>query len=355
MVEVSRTRLGDPEPRGRYEVLLGGFELREGLPAPGDLPLDEAFGLVVEALWRQAGAGTVSDASVRTHTKTIDQLRRFAAARGAARFADLDTDLVAAWVNSRLGLRSRDPKGPASLATRQFRRSTARLVFRTAYAIGVHDRNPAAEIVLPIRAPRYVDYSLTDADIERCRTVAYRRAGETRLPAALALALAGASTSEIAAARVGDVRLGRAVVWLHDGDTYAVPRWARLDEWAAEALRRRIAVLAARAEDPAVLAGTRLVYTPRHDGVYKRSQQAAACNAISAVLRLAGLADQPGRRPTSITEWVARRVFAETGRVEAVAARLGMISLDAAAHLVGHDWRREPFTVPAPDTQDQQR
>jgi len=32
-------------------------------------------------------------------------------------------------------------------------------------------------------------------------------------------------------------------------------------------------------------------------------------------------------------------VWGATGRVEAVAARLGMSSLDRAAHLVGYDWR----------------
>ena len=41
----------------------------------------------------------------------------------------------------------------------------------------------------------------------------------------------------------------------------------------------------------------------------------------------------------SINEYVAARVFAETGRVEAVAARLGLARLDVAAHLVGYDWR----------------
>jgi len=49
----------------------------------------------------------------------------------------------------------------------------------------------------------------------------------------------------------------------------------------------------------------------------------------------------------SLREWLAAKVFAETGRVEAVAARLGMASLDAAAHLVGYNWTRE-FDIDAP-------
>lgn len=43
-------------------------------------------------------------------------------------------------------------------------------------------------------------------------------------------------------------------------------------------------------------------------------------------------------RAESIREWLAARVFAQTGSLEAVAVRLGMSSLDTAAHLVGYDW-----------------
>jgi hypothetical protein len=55
-------------------------------------------------------------------------------------------------------------------------------------------------------------------------------------------------------------------------------------------------------------------------------------------------------RVASITEYVARRVFLETGRVEAVAARLGLRKLDDAAHLCGYDWQAE-MRQPGPGEQ----
>ncbi len=59
------------------------------------------------------------------------------------------------------------------------------------------------------------------------------------------------------------------------------------------------------------------------------------------VLKAAGLDDLPGVTPSSVSLSVALDVYAETGRVEAVAARLGLSSLDTAASIVGADttWR----------------
>ena len=69
---------------------------------------------------------------------------------------------------------------------------------------------------------------------------------------------------------------------------------------------------------------------------------------ITKALDRAGL-KQPGHiRVAAINEYVAAKVFAQTGRVEAVAARLGMRSLDAAAHLLGLDWRAQ-YAPPGPE------
>ena len=48
---------------------------------------------------------------------------------------------------------------------------------------------------------------------------------------------------------------------------------------------------------------------------------------------------QPGRvRIASLNEYVAVRVYEETGSLMEVAVRLGMRSLDAAAHIVDPNW-----------------
>ncbi len=61
-----------------------------------------------------------------------------------------------------------------------------------------------------------------------------------------------------------------------------------------------------------------------------KSKQAASCIAITDSLTRAGLGKDPAVRPVSVTAWAGRKVFEETGRIDAVAARLGMASLDRA-------------------------
>jgi integrase/recombinase XerC len=61
--------------------------------------------------------------------------------------------------------------------------------------------------------------------------------------------------------------------------------------------------------------------------------------AISDILRRAGLADDAQVRPRSITAWLGRSVFDETGSIDVVAQRLGLRSLDRAAALIGWEWR----------------
>jgi integrase/recombinase XerC len=60
------------------------------------------------------------------------------------------------------------------------------------------------------------------------------------------------------------------------------------------------------------------------------------------VLRRAGLASEPDVRPVSVPAWVGVQVLAETGRIDEVARRLGVRSLDRAAALIGWDWTESP-------------
>ena len=66
--------------------------------------------------------------------------------------------------------------------------------------------------------------------------------------------------------------------------------------------------------------------------------QVSSCLAISDVLRRAGLAEEPDVRPASVAAWAGAQILAETGRIEVVARRLGMASLDRTARFVGFDW-----------------
>jgi integrase/recombinase XerC len=63
--------------------------------------------------------------------------------------------------------------------------------------------------------------------------------------------------------------------------------------------------------------------------------------AILDVLRRAGIADDPGVRPASISAWAGRQILAGSGRIDVVAQRLGLTRLDTAADFIGWNWRED--------------
>ena len=67
--------------------------------------------------------------------------------------------------------------------------------------------------------------------------------------------------------------------------------------------------------------------------------QASVCNAITAVLEAAGLAEEPDVRPASVRNWAGRRLFDGGMPIERVARRLGARTLDAAAEDIALEWR----------------
>ena len=213
-----------------------------------------------------------------------------------------------------------------SVATSHLRRSAVRLLFRVLRQASVVDHDPTLDLVLPARSS-LAARPLTDDEIALGRSFSSANSGETRQPAAWALAEATARTSELPAIRIRDVDLDEGRVWIA-GSTKTDPRWGQLTDWGVETLARRIAFLDS-SPDAAV------IYEGAGSG---ESRQASACAAISETLRRAGLAGEPDVRPVSITAWAGQRIFAKTGQIEVVARGLGMRSLDRAARLIGWDW-----------------
>lgn len=171
---------------------------------------------------------------------------------------------------------------------------------------------------------------LTDDEIALCRTATLQSLTGTRLSAAWALAEATARTAELPHITVDDLGLAAQRVWVH-GSPRTEARWGSLSDWGAQQLKRRFEVLA-RADNPSTL----LAYGGAGSAT---SRQASSCQAISETLRRAGLATEPDVRPLSVAAWAGAQVFAETGRIEAVARALGVRSLDGAARLIDFDWR----------------
>lgn len=207
------------------------------------------------------------------------------------------------------------------------RRTSLRFVFRLARAVGLLAIDPTVDLVLPPRAPS-PPRPLTDAEVSACRSVSFWDLGDTRRAAAWAAAEATARSSELAHLRMRDVDVKSGRVWIHGGKT-TTDRWGHLTEWGCTQIARR---LEAVGDQPDL----GLVYQGRSPA---GAGQVASCTAVVDVLQRAGLAGLPRVRPGSVAAWAGRQILSETGRIDIVAQRLGMTSLDRVARLIECDWQ----------------
>jgi integrase len=233
-------------------------------------------------------------------------------------------EIAAAFVHSVLP----DGSDP-SVSLLHLRRSALRLLFRSLRESGVTVGDPTLDLVLPQRSP-LATRPLADDEVVLCRGHALWSLSDLRRASAWALAEATCRSVEVAQIRTSDLDLAARRVWIHGGRTTA-PRWGCLTEWGAGQLKRRVEALSS---DPA----TRVVYGGSGD---EATGQVSASVAIADVLTRAGLAGEPDVRPASITAWAGCRILAETGRIDEVARRLGMASLDRTARVIAFDWQVE--------------
>ena len=231
-------------------------------------------------------------------------------------------EVAAAFVRSNL------PDGSTpSVSLLHLRRSTLRLLFRSTRESGVAVGDPTMDLVLPPRSP-LATRPLADDEVVLCRGHALWSLSDLRRASAWALAEATCRSVEIAQICVSDLDLGAGRVWIHGGRTTA-SRWGNLTEWGGGQLRRRVQTLP---DDP----DTRVVYGGSGD---VGTGQVSASVAIGDVLTRAGLAGERDVRPASVAAWAGRRILAETGRIDEVARRLGMSSLDRTARFIAFDWQ----------------
>jgi site-specific recombinase XerC len=340
---VTRRRSGNPNPRGRLERAEGLFRLRPGLTAPGDLVFADALDLVTADWARQVGNGTISDTLIRTYSGYLRRLTGVLVRFGKDDVRDIDANTVLVWMKM--------PKPDGQTPARNVmavRRSAARSFFQTAFCLGITDTNPAKAIDLPDRTERYV-HPLTDDQIRQLQRTARTSVTDSRRPAALALVMSGAATAELATVTLADVDLPNSRVWVHDGGYRYRDRWLPLiDDWCVDAITRRLTALPTDPHYRTSETDRFLVFrsaTPDRDSVRARS---AMADLLTTLLKDSGVYNPGVNRAESVREWCARRVYAQTGSVEQVAVRLGMASLDAAAHLLGLDWATDLSTEPPP-------
>lgn len=236
--------------------------------------------------------------------------------------ADVTAEHVETFVKAKHG------SGEPSIATMHVRRSSLRMLFRLARTeLGI-EGDPTLDVVLPPRSTAAAR-PLTDDEVELGRSYALHNLEATRGPAAWALGEATLTTTELPYVTTDDLDLDNANgprVWIQ-GSRKRDERWGYLDDWGAAQVKRRASSLK----------GTKhLIY--RGNGA-EESRQASCCIAIKDVMVRAGLDAEPDVRPSSLVAWAGVIVLQETDSIEAVARRLGMRSLDAAARSINYDWK----------------
>ena len=349
---MTRRRAGAPRYQGRLAGPTGPFSLAPGLTGPGALPLSEALDLICADIERQAADGAVEPSTVYMAVNQARRFERYAQRHGVDAFADVDRNVVELFLHSPNApgygtVRPDGRPGKASNGTKHSRRAALRMVFKTARALGLDDRDPSWDIVLPPRTAK-AGRPATDGEVERCREAAHATLTETRLPCALGLVLSGETTAEITYARVGDVHLDARLLWAHGGGGKTTARWLPLDDWAVTAISNQIEWVTAHPSGHVdSLQDEPLIYRPRFANNPHHIRHGSGSNTVAAILKRAGLSKTPGIRPMSLYQWAGRAVYAQTGSLSAVACRLGMVSLDAVADLLDIDWPADS-AVPGP-------
>lgn len=213
-----------------------------------------------------------------------------------------------------------------SLPLTHLRRSALRLLFRSARHVGQDVGDPTLDLRLPPRA-QVATRPLVDDEVSLCRAAAAWSLNDRRRAAAWALAEATCRPVEVGQITRSDVVLDARRVWIHGGQTTA-DRWGHLTEWGCVQLERRLAAIPSDPDQPVVYEG----------GDGPATGQISACIAVRDVLVRAGLGKESGVRPASVAGWAGRQILQETGRIDEVARRLGMSSLDRTARFIGWSW-----------------
>ncbi|ROR89990.1 hypothetical protein [Nocardioides aurantiacus] len=327
----NRRRVGLPGP---YDA----FTLAPGLTAPGDVPLAEALTLVMTAWVKESVPVGFTAPTLRRYEHNLTRFVAYTTAMGYQTLGDIDPTICADWVHARPSgkMWPSNTTGLPAYGTQANRRTSLINFFATCHHLGLWDENPGEKVTTHGRSVNRVR-PLSPAEAQRVMDRAAYRARESKLPAVVALAMAGATVTEIPQVEVNDVHLTEGVVWLPGLGRRNLPRWVALDAWQTDALTARITYLTrSHGSD---LSGLSLA---RRDRVADQdpTKVAMATNGMLwRALNKAGLTPDDGVRPTSIHEYVANRVYIETGSVEAVAVTCGLRSLDAAARLLTTNWR----------------
>jgi site-specific recombinase XerC len=277
---------------------------------------------------------TTDDLTERTVAKAVGNIAALAefmtSGLGQPFVASTSTSDLARWIDAPLGGRRRQGE-EAAATTRRLRRSSARLFFRVLRTLGMFGGDPTLDIAVHPGVSG-TTIPLVDDELLQLRYACISLNADNRLPSCLALAEATATTGEMARVEIDDVDLAAALVWLR-GDSRRRAREVPLSPWAVKVLRSRIDYLRSQGAD----GSTRLAYAGSQDATTSESPGASTAGAMGDLLKLAGLAHEPGIKPGSIGLGFALRVWNGHGDIRLVARALGYRDYNKAAKAIGVD------------------
>jgi hypothetical protein len=272
---------------------------------------------VIEALHDQ---GALAPETIRSWTYVMGLFGRFMeSGYGIGNLNEVDSGLVRAF------LEAPSPDGLVpNPSVQHLRRCAVRCLYKTARRLGLAQGDPTLDLELPEWTARRFR-PLTDAEVGICRAVAI--ASSRPLPVIVwALCEATARTGELPALTYADLDLNVGRLWL--GGTHSTAaRRGQLTDWGL----CQLTVNLNKSLDPE----SPLTPATRRGTAISPS---TAVSTVTGILTRAGLDRSMGVRPASVAAWVGRTVFDDTGRIDLVALRCGVRSLDAAARLISWDW-----------------
>lgn len=279
-----------------------------------------------------------TDALKKTSLKKFsDLLRRYANFTknlGAPSLAEQSEAIAAQWIKAKGKDRSGNVVVP-STSTMNTRRSALRKFFRDAELLNLSE---SGLVVKTYVAPRPTGLARPLTDEEARKVWMYAKDGgvHTRRPAIFALLLSGVHSSEVGLITVNDVDIANQRVWAHGDTTRIKPRWVKLGEPYATAIKERIDYLREWMPPHRTLATFQLTQgTSVQPRGYSQNRAASACKEV---FKMVGLHNVPEITPSSVSLHAGARMLREGERIETISKALGYSSLDSCAKALCFDW-----------------
>lgn len=290
------------------------------------LDLATVKSLIHEVWCADVFSGDMARQTFTRYWQLVEAFFAFAALHGH-KTLDEAVDVYDLWLNSAGASRSGTPTSPG-LSVRHLRSCAIRACFRTARFLDLATAHPPyvcgnTEITRSGRPLNEVEAEILRHSVGSEPT--------SRLPASVALALAGAGTGDIGSICLRDVDLDDGTVLLPGGTRTRPRKVAIPGEWEFATLKRRVTQMK-KSNAPL---DTGLIV--RRTGS-EASRQAGAAVALADALDRAGLRHDQDIKPASVQRWAATVAFETTGNIAEAAALLGTPSLDTASQAVGWDW-----------------